>query len=113
MIGPDAVVTFDHAEGFRVVKSFGYAYGQALRPHNRVRATFRQIGAFMGFVSSVEYLTEAERARSECLVSLLAKAGAMGANGVVGLQFQASEQKDGSTRVLAFGEAVLLEPNAS
>jgi hypothetical protein len=28
----------------------------------------------------------------------------------VGLQFQASEAADGSTRVLAFGEAVLLEP---
>ena len=35
----------------------------------------------------------------------------MGANGVVGLQFEASEGADGATRVVAFGEAVLLEPS--
>jgi uncharacterized protein YbjQ (UPF0145 family) len=34
----------------------------------------------------------------------------MGANGVLNLQFQASEGTDGATRVLAFGEAVYLEP---
>jgi uncharacterized protein YbjQ (UPF0145 family) len=34
----------------------------------------------------------------------------MGANGVVGLHFDATEGSDGSTRVMAFGEAVLLEP---
>jgi uncharacterized protein YbjQ (UPF0145 family) len=110
VIALDAVVTFEKIDGFRVVKSFGYAYGQASRPRNVIRSTFRHIGAFIGLMSSVEYLTEAERVRSECLLALVAKAGAMGANGVVGLQFQASEQRDGSTRVLAFGEAVLLEP---
>jgi uncharacterized protein YbjQ (UPF0145 family) len=113
MIAIDAVVTFDRVEGFRVVKSFGYAYGHAMRPRNLIRSTFRHIGQFIGLSSSVEYLTEAERARAECLLALVAKAGEMGANGVVGLQFQASEQRDGSTRVLAFGEAVLLEPSVS
>jgi len=29
---------------------------------------------------------------------------------VVGLQFEASESPDGGTRVVAFGEAVFLEP---
>ncbi len=38
------------------------------------------------------------------------KAEATGANGIIGLQFQVSETADGSTKVLAFGEAVLLEP---
>jgi uncharacterized protein YbjQ (UPF0145 family) len=108
-IAPDAVVTFETIDGYRVVRSFGYAYGNASRPRNVLRATFRSIGAFIG-LAPIEYLTEAERARAECLVMLLRKAEAMGANGIVGLQFQASEAADGSTRVLAFGEAVLLEP---
>ena len=107
-IAPDAVVTFDRVDGFRIVKSFGYAYGQATRPRNLLRSTFRSIGAFIG-LAPIEYLTDAERARSECLSQLLRKAEATGANGVIGLQFQASETADGSTRVLAFGEAVLLE----
>ena len=60
MIAPDAVVTFERVDGFRVVKSFGYAYGQATRPRNILRATFRSIGAFIG-LAPVEYLTDAER----------------------------------------------------
>jgi uncharacterized protein YbjQ (UPF0145 family) len=109
MISPTAIVTFERVDGFRVVKSFGYAYGQATRPRNLLRATFRSIGAFIG-LAPMEYLTDAERARTDSLAELLKKAEATGANGIVGLQFQASETADGSTRVLAFGEAVLLEP---
>lgn len=108
-IGPESVVTFERIDGFRVVKSFGYAYGHASRPRNVLRATFRSIGAFIG-LAPIEYLTEAERARADCLSSLIRKAEHLGANGVLGLQFQASEAADGSTRVLAFGEAVILEP---
>ena len=110
MIAPDAVVTFERVDGFRVVKSFGYAYGSANRPRNLLRATFRSLGAFIG-LAPIEYLTDAERARTESLSALLEKAEAMGANAVLGLQFQASEQSDGSTRVLAFGEAVRLDPD--
>jgi uncharacterized protein YbjQ (UPF0145 family) len=108
-IAPEAIVTFDRIEGYRVVKSFGYAYGHASRPRNVLRSTFRSIGAFIG-LAAIDYLTDAERARAECLVALIAKAEGLGANGIVGLHFQASEAPDGSTRVLAFGEAVLLDP---
>lgn len=108
MIALDAVVTFPHIDGYRVVRSFGYAYGQASRPRNVLRATFRSIGAFIG-LAPIEYLTEAERARAECLDALIRKADRLGANSIVGLQFQASEGPDGSTRVVAFGEAVILE----
>jgi uncharacterized protein YbjQ (UPF0145 family) len=108
-IAPEAVVTFEHVDGYRVVRSFGFAYGHASRPRNMLRATFRSIGAFIG-LAPMEYLTEAERARAESLSALIRKAENLGANGIVGLQFQASEGSDGSTRVLAFGEAVLLEP---
>ena len=108
-LAPDAVTTFERIEGYRVVRSFGYAYGQASRPRNVLKQTFRSIGQLIG-LAPVEYLTDAERTRSDSLEVLLRKAEGMGANGVIGLQFQASEGPDGATRVLAFGEAVLLEP---
>jgi uncharacterized protein YbjQ (UPF0145 family) len=108
-LAPEAVTTFERVEGYRVVRSFGYVYGQASRPRNVLKQTFRSIGALIG-LAPIEYLTDAERARSESLEALLRKAETMGANGVMGLQFQASEGPDGATRVLAFGEAVLLEP---
>jgi uncharacterized protein YbjQ (UPF0145 family) len=108
-ISPEAIVTFDRIEGYRIVKSFGFAYGHASLPRNALRSTLRSIGAFIGF-ASIEYLTDAERARAECLVALIQKAEGLGANSIVGLHFQASEAPDGSTRVLAFGEAVVLDP---
>jgi uncharacterized protein YbjQ (UPF0145 family) len=108
-LAPDAVTTFERIEGYRVVRSFGYAYGQASRPRNVLKQTFRSIGQLIG-LAPVEYLTDAERTRADSLEVLLRKAEGMGANGVIGLQFQASEGPDGATRVLAFGEAVLLEP---
>ncbi|HEY0614664.1 MAG TPA: heavy metal-binding domain-containing protein [Candidatus Elarobacter sp.] len=108
-LSADAVTTFERVEGYRVVRSFGYAYGQASRPRNVLKATFRSIGVLIG-LAPVEYLTDAERARTESLDQLLRKAEGLGANGVIGLQFQASEGPDGATRVLAFGEAVVLEP---
>jgi len=108
MIAADAVVTFERPEGFVVVKSLGTAHGEAVAPRDRLRATFRTIGSFMG-LGPIDYLTDAERARRASLAALVHHAERIGANGVVGLQFDASELVDGSTRVLAFGEAVLLE----
>lgn len=109
MLAPEAVTTFARVDGYRVVRSFGYVYGNANRPRNMLRATFRSLGALIG-LAPMEYLTDAERTRTDSLNVLLEKAEAMGANGVLNLQFQASEASDGATRVLAFGEAVYLEP---
>ncbi len=110
MIAPEAVVTFKRLDGFAVVKSFGTARGEAITSRNLLRATFRSLGSFMGF-TPVDFLTDADRARSESLAALLEAAERMGANGIVGLHFEASERGDGSTQVRAFGEAVLLEPS--
>lgn len=109
MIRPEAVVTFDRVQGFRIVKSLGLAKAKATRPRNLLRATFRSIGMFIG-LTPLEFLTDAERARSDAVNALLIRAERLGANGIVGLQFEALEGTDGSTVVSAVGEAVVLEP---
>ncbi|MDQ6825938.1 MAG: YbjQ family protein [Candidatus Eremiobacteraeota bacterium] len=109
MVAPESVVTFGSVDGFRVVRSLGFACGVASRPRNMFRHTFRSIGAFIG-LAAVEYLTDAERAREDSLMDLRSKANAIGANGIIKLQFEASETSDGATQVLARGEAVILEP---
>ncbi len=109
MTVPEGIVTFERADGFRIVEHFGEARGEAVAPRNVLRATFRTIGAFIG-LAPLEYLTEAERVRGECIAALLDDANRLGANGVVGLHFEAFEQSDGATRVRAFGQAVLLDP---
>jgi len=108
-IAPEAVVTFDRLVGFDVLRSFGEVRGEAIVPRSFFRATVRTIGLLIGS-NAAEVLTEAERARAEALAALLADARALGANGIVKLRFDAREQSDGSTRVTAHGEAMLLDP---
>jgi len=108
-IAPEAVVTFDRLDGFRVVTSFGIVRGEGIVPRNLIRATFRSIGSFIG-LAPMDYLTDAERARSESIAALTSAAQRLGANGILNLHFDAGELGDGSTRVLAYGEAVLLDP---
>jgi len=111
MIARENLVTLDLPDGFRVLSSLGRVTGAADRPHNMLRATFRSIGAFIG-LAPIEYLTDAERAREEALESIREKASSLGADAVIGIRFDAIENRDGSTRVVAYGHAVRLAPQS-
>jgi len=107
-IAPEAVVTFDRLDGFRVVEALGTVRGEGAVARNVFRATFRTIGSLIG-LTPINYLTDAERARSDALAALVRDAEALGANGVINVRFDANEV-DGGTRVRAEGDAVLLDP---
>ncbi len=107
MIAHDDVVTFDRLDGYRTVRDFGYVSGIAARPRNRLRSTFRSLGMLIG-IAAGEFVGDAEQLRSEALDALRRRADALGANAVVGLQFYVSEGDDGSCKVVAFGQAVLV-----
>ena len=109
VIAKENLVTLDAPDGFSVLRDLGRVTGSAVRPHNMLRATFRSIGAFIG-LAPIEYLTDAERGREEALEDLREKASALGANAVVKIRFEAVEQSDGSTIVMASGQAVRLAP---
>jgi uncharacterized protein YbjQ (UPF0145 family) len=109
MIAKENLVTLDAPDGFRVLASCGNVTGTATRPHSMLRATFRSIGAFIG-LAPIEYLTDAERAREEALEDLRNKAAALGADAVIKIRFEAIEDGDARTEVVAFGEAVRLAP---
>lgn len=108
-IAPEAVVTFDRIEGFDVVESLGDVRGDAYVPRSFFRNTVRTLGTLIG-LGAGEILTDAERARAEALANLLEAARVLGANGIVGLRFDARERSDGSTCVTAYGVAKLLSP---
>lgn len=107
MIAPEAVVTFDRVDGFRVVRTLGYVQGAAVRPRDVLREALRGIGLLVG-LAPMEYLTEAEKAREDSLAQMREEADAMGANGILNVQFQTSETSEG-TKVTCFGQAVVLE----
>jgi len=107
MIARDDVVTFDQIDGYHTVRTFGYVSGIASRPRNRLRSTFRSLGMLIGLAAG-EFLSDAEQLRNEALETLRKNADAAGANAVLGLQFYVSEGADGSCKVVAFGQAVLV-----
>jgi uncharacterized protein YbjQ (UPF0145 family) len=107
MIGPEAVVTFDRVEGFRIVRALGYVQGVAVHPRDVLRDTLRGIGQLVG-LAPLEYLTEAEKARERALEEMRLRADEIGANGIINVQFQTCESPQG-TQVVAFGKAVVLE----
>lgn len=101
------VVTLNAPDAFRIERSLGHVTGMASLQTSMLRATFRTLGAFVG-LAPIEYLTDAERVREDSLEDLRTKARALGADAVVGLQFRVTEERDGTTRVVALGDAVLL-----
>ena len=58
------------------------------------------------------YVKLAEAARAEAYSELVDHAKAMGANGVLAMRYDANEIMPGITEVLAYGTAVVIEPEA-
>ncbi len=78
----------------------------------RSRSIFGNIGAgiqilFGGNISL--YTSLCERARQDAFTKMLAHAVAVGADGVVGVRYDATEVMGGVTEVLCYGTAVKLE----
>ena len=56
------------------------------------------------------YTSLCERARDDAFKQMLAHAGALGANAVTGVRYDATEIAPGITEVLCYGTAVFVEP---
>lgn len=103
------VTTAFHLEGFRIEESYGVVRGITVRS----RSVFGTIGGSLqtlvgGNISAFTKLCE--EAREEAFQRMLQHAAEMGANGVIGMRYDANEVMDGVTEVLAYGTAVLVAP---
>jgi uncharacterized protein YbjQ (UPF0145 family) len=95
--------------GYQIVKSFGVVRGIIVRS----RSIIGNIGAGIQsiFGGNITLYTElCERARGDAFELMLAHAGQLGANAVVGVRYDATEITNGITEVLCYGTAVLIEP---
>jgi len=96
-------------DGYQIVQYLGVVRGVTVRS----RSLLGTIGArvetlFGGHISMLTTLCE--RARSDAFDILLAHAQRRGANGVVGIRYDATEIMSGVTEVLCYGTAVIVEP---
>jgi uncharacterized protein YbjQ (UPF0145 family) len=98
--------------GYRIVRSLGIVRGIVVRS----RSVFGNIGAGLqtlvgGNISL--YTTLCERTRTDAFTQMLSHAGGLGANGVIGVRYDATEIGAGVTEVLCYGTAVLVESEPS
>jgi len=107
---PLTTTTFELA-GYRIVRSLGVVRGIVVRSRSIIGNLGASIQTIFGGNISI-YTRLCERAREEAFHQMLAHAGALGANGVVGVRYDATEIGAGVTEVLCYGTAVFVEPLA-
>lgn len=94
--------------GYRVVKSLGVVRGIVVRSRSIVGNIGASLQTLVGGNISI-YTTMCERAREDAFQQMLAHAGQLGANAVVGVRYDATEIGAGITEVLCYGTAVRVE----
>ena len=98
--------------GYEVVQTLGLVRGIIVRS----RSIFGTIGAGLQTLigGNITLLTNlGEKTGEEALNLMLQHAGQLGANAVVGVQYDATEIMQGVTEVLAYGTAVVVQPKRS
>jgi uncharacterized protein YbjQ (UPF0145 family) len=108
MLSPAYVTTAFEIPGCRVARSLGVVRGLTVRS----RSVVGTIGAGLQtlFGGNITLWTElCEHARTEAYELMVRHAEQMGANGVIGMRYDANEVAQGVTEVLAYGTAVVVE----
>jgi len=104
------LVTTPFVPGYRVTRVIGLTYGLIVRSRGLGRnivAGFRALGG--GEIT--EYTQLLEQARHEAIARLQDHAKRLGANAVLSIGFDTSEMSEIMTEIMAFGTAVVVEPD--
>ena len=102
------VTTAFEIDGYKVVRNLGIVRGITVRS----RSIFGNIGAVLQTIvgGNITLYTElCEKARKEAYEIMVQHAEQMGANGIIGMRYDANEVSGGVTEVLAYGTACVLE----
>ena len=106
------IVTSPFVSGYRVTKVIGATFGLVVRSRGlgqNIWAFFRSWGG-----GEIKVYTKLlEQVRHQALERLAEHAKSLGANAVISVGFDTSEMGGAMTEVLAYGTAVLVEPDKS
>jgi uncharacterized protein YbjQ (UPF0145 family) len=94
-------------DGFKITKNLGLVRGIIVRS----RSIFGTLGGSLQtiFGGNITLFTElCEKTREESFEMMMTHAAALGANGVVGVRYDANEIMNGVTEVLCYGTAVVV-----
>ncbi|MGA3022929.1 MAG: heavy metal-binding domain-containing protein [Thermoplasmata archaeon] len=106
------VVTTPFVSGYHVTRVIGATFGLIVRS----RGLGQNIGAYFRAWAGGEikvYTQLLEQTRRQAMDRLAAHAKTLGGNAVVSLGFDTSEMGGSMTEILAYGTAVVVEPDTS
>lgn len=106
------IVTTPFVSGYHVTKVIGTTFGLIVRSRGLGQNIFAYFRAWGGGEIKV-YTNLLEQVRHQALQRLTDHARSLGANAVVSVGFDTSEMGGSMTEVLAYGTAVVVEPDTS
>ena len=110
MIPANLVTSANELPGYRVRRSLGVVRGITVRSRN----VFGTIGASLQslFGGNISLWTElCEHTREEAFELMARHAAELGANAIIAMRYDATEIAQGVAEVLAYGTAVVVEPD--
>ena len=102
------VVTNPEIPGKKVVRTIGLVRGNTIRARHIGKDIMAGLRNLVGG-EVTEYAKLLSESREQALDRMLDQAEELGANAVLGLQFQTSVVMEGSAEMMAFGTAVIVE----
>jgi len=104
----DMTTTAFTLDGYKIIKNFGLVRGITVRSRSIIGTIGGTLQTLVG--GNITLFTElCEKTREEAFEMMLRHAGELGANGVIGIRYDANEVMNGVTEVLCYGTAVLVE----
>ncbi len=103
------VTTLEALPGYKVRKVLGLVSGSVVRARNIGRDIVAGLRNLAGG-EIVEYTELLASSRDEALSRMIEKAKALGANAVLGARFASSAVMSGAAEIVAYGTAVIIEP---
>jgi uncharacterized protein YbjQ (UPF0145 family) len=108
-VNPQLVTTAFDIPGHRTVKNLGVVRGIVVRSRSIIGSLGASLQTLVG--GNITLYTElCEKARADAFELMLEHAAASGANGLIGVRYDANEVAPGVTEALAYGTAVVVEP---
>jgi len=98
--------------GYVVIRNLGVVRGITVRSRSVVGNFFGGLQSIFGGNISI-YSNLCEKARAETYQLMCEHAGALGANAIIAMRYDATEVMPGLTEVLCYGSAVIVEPEKS
>ena len=106
------VVSTPYLPGHKITKTLGFTWGLIVRSRGLGRNITAGLRSLAGGEIH-EYTQLLNQSREEALARLREHAKALGANAVIGVAFDSSETGGVMTEVLAYGTAVVVEPETA